>query len=300
MTESTPPPAEPGPVVVGFDGTTSGEDALALARWCGRVLGAPLVVTVVHPAPPPISPARVDAEWVADRHRLAEKVLDEARRLLAGAAEPVEYRVVASSSAAHGLHDLAEELGAAVIVVGSRSTGPEERLFAGSTADRLLSGSVAPVAVAPSGLRNRQPVPVSRIGVAYIDTPDGHRALDMAARVALRVNAALRLYTVVAEEAEVVLPVIGRDAEDAFHATARESSQQALDLAIAGLQAGLDASGQILGGEVVAVLSDLDDVDVLFCGSRGYGPARRVLLGGVSSRLMRRARCPLIVVPRGS
>ncbi len=243
MTESTPPPAEPGPVVVGFDGTTSGEDALALARWCGRVLGAPLVVTVVHPAPPPISPARVDAEWVADRHRLAEK---------------------------------------------------------GSTADRLLSGSVAPVAVAPSGLRNRQPVPVSRIGVAYIDTPDGHRALDMAARVALRVNAALRLYTVVAEEAEVVLPVIGRDAEDAFHATAHESSQQALDLAIAGLQAGLDASGQILGGEVVAVLSDLDDVDVLFCGSRGYGPARRVLLGGVSSRLMRRARCPLIVVPRGS
>jgi hypothetical protein len=35
-------------------------------------------------------------------------------------------------------------------------------------------------------------------------------------------------------------------------------------------------------------LRELDEVDVLCCGSRGYGPARRVLLGGVSSRLVRR------------
>ncbi|MCM4079726.1 universal stress protein [Paractinoplanes hotanensis] len=29
-----------------------------------------------------------------------------------------------------------------------------------------------------------------------------------------------------------------------------------------------------------------------YCGSRGYGPARRVLLGGVSTRLVRRACRP--------
>ena len=33
-----------------------------------------------------------------------------------------------------------------------------------------------------------------------------------------------------------------------------------------------------------------DDVEMLVCGSRGYGPVRRVLLGGVSSRLIRRAQ----------
>ena len=43
-----------------------------------------------------------------------------------------------------------------------------------------------------------------------------------------------------------------------------------------------------------------DDVDVLVCGSRGYGPARRVLLGGVSSRLIRRAQLPVTVVPRAT
>jgi nucleotide-binding universal stress UspA family protein len=47
-------------------------------------------------------------------------------------------------------------------------------------------------------------------------------------------------------------------------------------------------------------LAALDDreIDLLVCGSRGYGPVRRVLLGGVSSRLIRRAACPVVVVPR--
>jgi nucleotide-binding universal stress UspA family protein len=60
----------------------------------------------------------------------------------------------------------------------------------------------------------------------------------------------------------------------------------------------VQASARILTGNVVQVLSDIDDVDVLFSGSRGYGPARRILLGGVSSRLVRRARSAIIVVPR--
>jgi nucleotide-binding universal stress UspA family protein len=292
--------AEPvGPVVVGFDGTPSGEDALALARTCARVLGVPMVVAAVHPAPAPISSARVDAEWVADRHRLAEGILDGARRML-GEDGGVEYRVVASSSASHGLHDVAEELSASVIVVGSSSVAPEHRLFAGSTADRLLAGSRAPVAVAPAGLRTRDIGALQRIGVAYIDTPDGRAALDLAVRVAGRAGATLTLYSVLAEAAEVLLPVIGKDAEQAFVATAHETFRRALDLAVAGVPAEVPATGRILTGDVVDVLCELAEVDVLFCGSRGYGPARRVLLGGVSSRLVRRARSPVIVVPRGA
>jgi nucleotide-binding universal stress UspA family protein len=287
-----------GPVVAGFDGTPSAEDALALARACARVLDTALVVATVHPAPAPISSGRVDAEWVADRHHEAEKILDAARRVVADT-HPVEYRVVASSSAAHGLHDLAEQLHASVIVVGSSSSAAEHRLFAGSTADRLLAGSQAPVGVAPAGLRHRDLAVLQRIGVAYIDTPDGHAALDLAVRLAARVGATLTLYSVLAEEAEVVLPVIGRDAEHAFAATAHESFQRALDLAIAGIPTQVPATGRILTGNVVHVLSELHEIDVLFCGSRGYGPARRVLLGGVSSRLIRQARSPVIVVPRG-
>lgn len=303
MTENPPQLPELGPVIVGFDGTTSGEDALALALWFSGILALPLVVVAVHPSPAAISPARVDAEWVSDRHRLAQQILDDARHLVEARTEPpkqVEYRIVASSSAAHGLHDLAEELAASVIVVGSGGEGPEERLFAGSTAERLLSGSPCPVAVAPSGIRNRGPGVLKRIGVAYIDTPDANAALEVAARLAQRTTAELRLYTVVADEAEVLPLLLGRDAERAFLATAREQYQVALDIAMAGLPPGLRATGKILIGDVVEVLAEMDDddIDVLLCGSRGYGPVRRVLVGGVSSRLVRRARSPLVVVPR--
>jgi nucleotide-binding universal stress UspA family protein len=286
-----------GAVVAGFDGSPSAEDGLVLARACRRVLDAPLVVATVHPAPAPIGSGRVDAEWTADRHHQAESILDAARRLLADD-DRVEYRVVASSSAAHGLHDLAEELNASVIVVGSSTEAAQHRLFAGSTAHRLLSGSPSPVGVAPAGLRHRDLGALSRIAVAYIDTPDGHAALELAVRVATRAGASLELYSVLADKAEVVMPVIGVDAEHAFAATAQESFQRALDLAVAGIPPEVPATGRILTGNVVHVLSELEGVDVLFCGSRGYGPARQVLLGGVSSQLVRRARSPVIVVPR--
>ncbi len=291
-----------GPVVIGFDGTPCGLDALALGGGFARALKVNAIVAVVHPDPAPIGIGRVDAEWVADRHRLAGEILDEARQALAGESETVGYRLVASSSAAHGLHDLAEAVEAALVVVGSRSTGPEERLFAGSTADRLLSGSVCPVAVAPSGMRNRRLDGVAWVGVGHIDTAEAEAALDFAVRFAAATGAELRLYTVVPGEAEVMPLFIGAESERAYARTARESFQQALDQALAGVPPQIRATGEVLTGEVVDTLAELgpDDVDVLFCGSRGYGPARRVLLGGVSTRLVRRARSPVIVVPRAT
>jgi len=194
---------------------------------------------------------------------------------------------------------VAEEVGASVIVVGSKGKSADPRLFAGSTAERLFSGARCPVGIAPHNLR-RSDRELRRIGVAYIDTPDAERALDVAARFAARAKASLRLYIVVAEEAEVMPLFIGHDAERTFHETAREEFQDALERAIAGLPADVQATGEVLTGDVVKVLGELDEdeVDVLFCGSRRYGPLRRVLLGGVSSRLVRRARSPLIVVPR--
>ncbi|GIE94827.1 universal stress protein [Paractinoplanes rishiriensis] len=271
-----------GPIIAG----APGEAALQLGRWYAEALGLPLLVAVVHPAPAALGSGRVDAEWVADRHRAAEQVLDEARKLLAGTSGEVEYRTVASSSAAHGLHDLAEEVHATAVVVGS----------GGSTAERLLSGNPCPVMVAPAQPSPR-PGTVGRIGVAYVDTPDGRAALAGATRLAERTGLPLRLYTVVADS-EASLPfLIGRDAERAFLDTARETYEQALHTAV-GSVAGVQSDWRIENGDVVATLAELEDVDVLFCGSRGYGPARRVLLGGVSARLVRRARRPVVVVPR--
>ena len=107
----------------------------------------------------------------------------------------------------------------------------------------------------------------------------------------------LRLYTVVAEGDATMPFLVGQDAEHAFLETARETYEQSLEKAAATVS-DVAVDWRILAGDVVEALSELDEVDALFCGSRGYGPARRVLLGGVSARLLRRARRPVVVVPR--
>jgi nucleotide-binding universal stress UspA family protein len=92
--------------------------------------------------------------------------------------------------------------------------------------------------------------------------------------------------------------VIGYDGSEA----SEDAVRTALEFAAAGVPPELEPRTVLLQGAVVESLAALgrDDVDVLVCGSRGYGPVRRVLLGGVSSRLIRSAQLPLTVVPRAT
>jgi nucleotide-binding universal stress UspA family protein len=57
---------------------------------------------------------------------------------------------------------------------------------------------------------------------------------------------------------------------------------------------------EVLEGRVEALEEATADLDLVICGSRGYGPARVVLLGSVSHALAFHARCPVLILPRGS
>jgi nucleotide-binding universal stress UspA family protein len=290
-------------IVAGYEGAAPGDDALALGAGLARATGDRLLVVSVYPEESPIGIGRVDAEWVAYMREQAEEISGCARDFLAPRGVEAEFRVLGSGSAAHGLDDVAAAEDASMIVVGSANRTARRRISPGSTGERLLHGAVCPVAVAPRGLRDRPgELPLERIGVAYVDTPESREALAIGGDLAARTGAALRLFTVVAPRAEVFSPVIGRDAEEAFLARLREGAREALDSALGSLPDAVDASSELLEGDVVDELAALDEreVDVLVCGSRGYGPVRRVLLGGVSRRLIRRAACPLVVVPRSA
>jgi nucleotide-binding universal stress UspA family protein len=289
----------PARIVIGFDGTDSGEDALALGALLARAMEAVPLVVVVHPEEYPIGVGRVDAEWVAYLHEQATELLGRARRLL-GEDAGAEFREVSAPSESRGLHDQAERERAELVVVGSSRRGPMGRTYPGSTGDRLLQGSACPVAVAPRSLRESPPERLATIAVAFLDTPEARQALDAGVALAERVRARLRLVSVMPPPAEVYLPVVGRDAELAFMATSRELFQRALTDALARVGDRVEAEGELLEGDVVDTLATLDRraADLLVCGSRAYGPLRRILLGGVSSRLLRRSALPLLVVPR--
>jgi nucleotide-binding universal stress UspA family protein len=291
-------------IVVGHDGSDSGDDAALLGARLARATNEDLLVVTVYPEENPIGTiGRVDAEWVAAMREHAREVSDGAKRFLDERGVSAAYRVVGSGSAAHGLDDAAEAEHASMIVVGSERHGARRRISPGSTGERLLHGAICPVAVAPRGFREQPPdAPVQRIGVAFVDTPEGREAVKVAGELAADTGASVTFYSVVARRAEVFSPVIGRDAEEAFLATVREDVQAAMQRARALVPDGIAVSEELLHGDTVEALAALDEheVDLLVCGSRGYGPVRRVLLGGVLRKLVRRAACPVVVVPRGA
>jgi nucleotide-binding universal stress UspA family protein len=282
------------PIVVGVDGTGSGLDAVALAARLAQATGDPLIVACVYPE------GRLSSGDAAAAVRgPAAKALEAAEALAEEAA--AEYRTVPSSSPARGLAELAEEEDAAMVVVGSHRSGAFGRVASGSTAERLLHGSGCPVAVAPRGYRQRVTDKLRRVGVAFVDTPDGYEAVRYAADLAARSGLPLTLFSVVGVHINWFVPEAVRPEEETVPIEVRTDYQEALDRALAGLPEGVQASGELLYGEMVDELSMVGErgVDLLVCGSRGYGPVRRVLLGTVSAALVRQASVPVLVVPRG-
>jgi nucleotide-binding universal stress UspA family protein len=280
------------PILAGVDGKDSGLDAVALAASLARASGDPLIVACVYPRD-------IRPSTDGDAQGPAARALESARELVGGL--DAQYRTTASSSPARGLAELAQHEDAGTVVVGSHRRGPFGRVASGSTAERLLHGSGCPVAVAPRGYRRRERGGLRRIGVAFVGTPDGHEAVRHAADLAARSSLPLTLYSVVSVHANWFVPEAVRPEEEAVPVEVRKEYQEALDRALAELPEGVPGTGELLYGEVVDELSVVGErgVDLLVCGSRGYGPVRRVLLGTVSSALVRQASVPVLVVPRG-
>jgi nucleotide-binding universal stress UspA family protein len=286
-------------VVIGYDGSQASEDAVAFGlTWCRSTGDVPIIATV-YPEEHPLGVGRVDVEWATYVREQAEIIQDNARATVGDAAL---YRNVASTSAAHGLADLAEDVEAVMLIVATTQETGLSRALLGSSTERLLHGATAPVTVVPPGWRQSAPDRISSIGVAYVDTRDGREALRVAVRVALRIPARLTLYSILGQSSERYSYLVGRTDEQAFVNKARDSYGKALEFAAAGVPPELEPRTVLLEGAVAESLAALgpDDVDMLVCGSRGYGPVRRVLLGGVSSPLIRRAQLPVTVVPRAT
>jgi nucleotide-binding universal stress UspA family protein len=58
--------------------------------------------------------------------------------------------------------------------------------------------------------------------------------------------------------------------------------------------------GEGEGDPAEVLVSRSSDLDLLVVGSRGYGPLRHALVGNVSWDVMRKAACPVLVVPRSA
>ena len=71
-------------IVVGHDGSDSGDDAAVLGARLARAIGDDVLVVTIYPQENPIGVGRVDAEWVGALHEHAQEVSDCAKRFLDG------------------------------------------------------------------------------------------------------------------------------------------------------------------------------------------------------------------------
>ena len=287
-----------GPVLVGVDGSERSVEALALADLLGPALGRRVVIAHVHPYGQ-ISGLLSGGEYETLVREVAESTFNQIRDHLPSVPER-RMQLVSEDSPAAGLHALAEREAAALIVIGSSHRSHLGRILVGGTGERLLSGAPAPVAVAPAGYGTGGRG-IKLVGCGFDGSPESRRALAWAAGLARAASARLRVLGVYEPSLPASLAVGGGLAVGSINDVLRRERQEKLAHAVAALDPDIDASEKLLDGDARELLArESGELDLLVVGSRGYGPLRAVLLGSVSSALVRSAESPLVVVPRAA
>jgi nucleotide-binding universal stress UspA family protein len=285
-------------IIVGVDSSDRADDAAAFARDIAGATGASVILTCVFPYAP--VPARVSGAQVEDYLRAdADAILARLRDQVDGLRD-AESRTVADPSPARGLHETAEAEDAALIVVGSSHHGHAGRILAGSTATRLLNGSPCAVAVVPRGY-NAGRRGFDRIGCAFDSSAEAMTALETATAAAAALGAELTVVHAfdIGSQAEIERMAGEGVGPEAWQL--ERDVQQEMEATVGRLAPRVKTSGVLREGRPAAVLADESEhLDLLFAGSRGYGPHSAVLLGSVTAQLLDHAACPVILLPRGA
>lgn len=261
-------------ILIGYDGRERGGEATALAEVLRDPSQSRLLLASAYPQDPRMVGGFGLSDEIDELGDATEAMLAEAREALPDPAH-AQIRAVLSDSPARALSEVAEAEHADLIVVGSSRRSALGRPLPGTTAERLVQDAPCTVAVAPRGYGGGD---IRRIGIAYDGSREANAALRAAESLALELSARLTIYC-------AGWP--SRAAEDVYSGPVDDAAQRLKP----GTQVLQGVPAEEVAGRAYGV------IDLLFVGSRGYGPLRRALLGNVSGAVVREAGCPVVVTP---
>ena len=284
------------PVLVALKPHDGHDAALAVAQWLAAVQGRPLhAVTVLEPnemvalaAGVPVLPEHYHAEERAAIAELLEERLSRTA-VARGTARRVD---VIDGSAVPTVADVARERDAHAIVVGTGQHGALGRLVYGERAVQITRLSERPVIVVPP---NAVVGPVTAAIVAVDFSPASQRA----AHYALEMLADRGRLTLVHVKSAVNLSEEGAGWwEDAYERRTADLFRR-FSASIRS-ERGITITTKMLHGDVAGALLTLardEQVGLIACGGRKHSFIERVLLGSVSTELIRHAECTVVVMP---
>jgi nucleotide-binding universal stress UspA family protein len=178
-------------VLVGVNEQPGGRDAIALGK---DLLAEGGELTLAHVHLSEAKPTRGSNPDFNAAERQRSRELLEAARTESGVDAALAW--TGSPSVGRGLHELAERLGADLLVVGSNSYGLLGRVMIGDDTRDALNGAPCAVAVAPAAYSER-PVHWREIGVGYDGSPESEHALEVAREMASELGAKVSAFQAV-------------------------------------------------------------------------------------------------------
>ena len=288
--------ANPKRVAVGYLATQSGDDGVALGAAIATKTGAAIdLICVVHPVPYDGQPG-IDQYMERLENQAAEWLADGASRIPEG----IEVRTVVTvhDSFTEGLIDVAEQSGAAMIVVGGTGDGIISRHALGTVSTELLHSSPLPVALAPRGYARRSDVVIDMITIAVPVKKSASDPLSFGIRFAEAASIDVRLLSLVSLENpaadDTSLAVRKQQVDVARELLEHTRDQLDVDLEVDVLVADGDTLDEALDN------LPWDANDIVAVGSGHLGADNRVFLGSTAARILRWTTAPVIVVPKES
>lgn len=285
-------------ILLATDGSAHAHYALEAAADLARRSGASLHLVTAYQLP--LSVAYVGSAYVGSGVTIDPFEAD-AQALL----EVEERRVEALGASVSGLYTgrgavfevittTAATIDADLIVVGSRELGGLNRLLVGSVSASVTHAAHRPVLIVRGGPHHWPP---EQVIVGVDRSPVSRRAAWTAATIA-------RFFGNVTVELEEVIPDPPPEASRYFtFDDPVETEHERLDQFAENLEplAGHPVSATTASGDPADALlareSDRPGSTLIVVGARGFGAARRLLLGSVSTKLIHSGHSPLLVVP---
>ena len=294
--------ALPSIILLATDGSKDAELARQAAVELSKRTAAQLhVVHAWQPLAHYAYPSFTPEEYHPPYEEGARKLLAEQLEQIDEAGGVITEAHLVTGRAADAIIDLAERLEADLIVVGSRGLGPLRRIVLGSVSGEIVHHSNLPVLVVRGG---EGAWPPRRVVVGEDGSEEAKRAGELAVGIARVFGAETTIVRAYENHPEPIGGWTTEDRRDLDRSLSREEQaleQRAKEL---GMIAGSPPEVRLIDTEpTLAMLLVAEEGEeektLITVGSRGVGAAKRAMLGSVSAKILRTARGPVLVCPRG-